>query len=451
MSWSTPRHFTSRPASSKIGAPVELGEDVAVVLVPVVVDDAMEGPAQRDRARRRLESGVFCALLGEEIEIGLADNLFGRHAEHVLDGAAAISVAAVRVLLPQPIAGHVGDLPETLFALEQRLLVALLFGDVLLNGEIMGDLALRVAQRRDDFGGPIELAVLSLVLDLSAPFNAGANALPKPPILIALGPLRLKHPRIPADELMRRIAGQAGEAAVHIFNFAILIGDHHRDRTLLDGGGERQQPVLGAFQPGQIMGDADEVARAVEPDFADREIHREGRAVLAPPDDLAADADDLFDAGLSVGGEIAVMRLAIGRRHQHLDVSSERFLGAVAEQLLRASAEEQYVADLVDHNKTVDHAAEDGFKLFRRLDERIRLIRPVDRTKFEQRSAIAIAGKRVDLAANVKRSSILAPNAQGQPLAGARRRRRQARNHRRLAREAAERTAGREAPFRNSP
>ena len=384
----------------------------------------MEGPAQRDRARRRLESGVFRALLREEIDIGLAENLFGRHAEHVLDGAAAVGVAAVLILLPQPIAGHVGDLPETLFALEQRLLVALLFGDILLHGEIMGDLAVRVAQGRDDFGSPIELAVLSSVLDLSAPFNAGANALPKPPILIALGPLRLKHPRVPADELMRRVAGQAGEAAVHIFDFAMLIGDHHRDRTLLDGGGKRQQPVFGALEPRQIMGDADEVARSFEPDFADRQIHREGGAVLASPDDLSADANDLLDAGSPVGGEITVMRLAIGRRHQQLDVPSERFLGAVAEQLLRASAEEQYVAGLVDHDETIDHAAEDGFELFRRLVERIGLIRPVDRTKFEQRSAIAIAGKRVDLAANVKRWSILAPNAQRQPLAAVQRGRR---------------------------
>ena len=59
------------------------------------------------------------------------------------------------------------------------------------------------------------------------------------------------------------------------------------------------------------------VARA---HLADRELHRKGRAVLALADHHAADADDPPLAGAQIAIEIAVMALAIGRRHQHLDV-----------------------------------------------------------------------------------------------------------------------------------
>ncbi len=45
----------------------------------------------------------------------------------------------------------------------------------------------------------------------------------------------------------------------------------------------------------------------------------------------------------------------------------------------------------------------------------------VDRAKFEQRGAAAVVSQRIDLAANLDQRSILASNAQGQPLAGMRR------------------------------
>ena len=50
-----------------------------------------------------------------------------------------------------------------------------------------------------------------------------------------------------------------------------------------------------ALQPlalGDVAHDAGEVAPLADVELADRQLHREGRAVLAPPDHLAADADD---------------------------------------------------------------------------------------------------------------------------------------------------------------
>src|SRR5216684_2598078 len=55
--------------------------------------------------------------------------------------------------------------------------------------------------------------------------------------------------------------------------------------------------LFGLLAPGQIVNDPDEDGLAVLPGFADREIHREGRSILAEADDLPTDSDDLAFAG----------------------------------------------------------------------------------------------------------------------------------------------------------
>ncbi len=77
------------------------------------------------------------------------------------------------------------------------------------------------------------------------------------------------------------------------------------------------QARLGLLALGQVADEAGEEAPIAGAHLADRELHREGRAVLALADDDAADADDAPLAGPQIALEIAVMRLAIGRRHQH--------------------------------------------------------------------------------------------------------------------------------------
>jgi hypothetical protein len=49
---------------------------------------------------------------------------------------------------------------------------------------------------------------------------------------------------------------------------------------------------------GQVANDPDEGLVAAVRQFADRQVHREGRAILAAPNDLAATADDPRHAGL---------------------------------------------------------------------------------------------------------------------------------------------------------
>ena len=57
------------------------------------------------------------------------------------------------------------------------------------------------------------------------------------------------------------------------------------------------QRLLDMLAVAEIMDHAGEVAPAVGLEFADRQMQRKGGAVLAPAAHLAANADDLLDAG----------------------------------------------------------------------------------------------------------------------------------------------------------
>ena len=96
---------------------------------------------------------------------------------------------------------------------------------------------------------------------------------------------------------------------------------------------------FGLLPFGEIADEASEEALIARAHLADRKLHREGRAVLALADDDATDADDAALAGQHVSAEIAVVGLAIGRRHQHLDVPADGLARRVAEQALRREAE----------------------------------------------------------------------------------------------------------------
>src|SRR5947209_7375918 len=72
---------------------------------------------------------------------------------------------------------------------------------------------------------------------------------------------------------------------------------------------------LGLLPFRQIADEAGEETLIARAHLADRELHRERRAILALADDDAADADDTALAGEHVAAEITVMGFAIGRRH----------------------------------------------------------------------------------------------------------------------------------------
>ena len=61
--------------------------------------------------------------------------------------------------------------------------------------------------------------------------------------------------------------------------------------------------------------------------------------------------------------EIAVVALAIGRRHQHADVLADHLVRAVAEQPLGRRAERLHDPALVDDDHRVGHGVEDRLEM----------------------------------------------------------------------------------------
>ena len=68
----------------------------------------------------------------------------------------------------------------------------------------------------------------------------------------------------------------------------------------------------------------------------DRQMERKRAAVLASPAHFAAGADDFRDPGVQVVREVSIVLLAIGARHQQLDVLAQHLVRPVAEQPLGA-------------------------------------------------------------------------------------------------------------------
>ena len=92
------------------------------------------------------------------------------------------------------------------------------------------------------------------------------------------------------------------------------------------------QGLLDMLAVADVVDHASEIAAAVGFEFADRQVQREGRAVLAPATHFSTDADDLLDAGPDVVGDVAIVLGAVGLRHEHLDVLADELRGAVPEQ-----------------------------------------------------------------------------------------------------------------------
>ena len=99
------------------------------------------------------------------------------------------------------------------------------------------------------------------------------------------------------------------------------------------------QAGFGLLTLGQVADEAGEIPLPGGTHLADRELHREGRAILALADHDAADADDPLLAGREIAPDIAVMLRAIRVRHQHLDVLADDFAWFVTELPNRRGAE----------------------------------------------------------------------------------------------------------------
>ena len=124
------------------------------------------------------------------------------------------------------------------------------------------------------------------------------------------------------------------------------------------------KPRFGHLPLGQVADEAGEETPVARFHFADRKLHRKGRAVLALADDHAADADDAALAGGQIALQVAVMVFAIGRRHQaSLTFCPMRLGRAVAEQPLGRAAEGLDDAALVDDDHRFRHGVENRLQM----------------------------------------------------------------------------------------
>ena len=122
------------------------------------------------------------------------------------------------------------------------------------------------------------------------------------------------------------------------------------------------QPGLGLLPLGQIPDETGEETSVARFHFTDRELHRKRRSVLALAHHHAADADDAALPGRQVALQVAVVTLAVGGGHQHLDVLCQDFRRVVAEQSFGGGTERLHDSTLVDDHHGI------GYRVENRLD-----------------------------------------------------------------------------------
>ncbi len=123
------------------------------------------------------------------------------------------------------------------------------------------------------------------------------------------------------------------------------------------------QPRLGLLPLGQVANKPGEEAPVAAAHLANGKLHRKGGAILALTDDDAADADDPPLSGAEIPFEIAIVVLAIWRRHYHLDVLAHDLAGRIAEQSFGRGAEGLHHPAFVDDDHRVGHRGENGFQV----------------------------------------------------------------------------------------
>jgi hypothetical protein len=96
-------------------------------------------------------------------------------------------------------------------------------------------------------------------------------------------------------------------------------------------------------------------------------MERERRAVAAAPGHLTSATDDRGDARVEIPPEIRVMFAVIRRRHQHVDIATDRFGRWISEQPFGTAIEGLNRAGRVDDDDAVDRRVNDCVEALRAL------------------------------------------------------------------------------------
>ena len=164
-----------------------------------------------------------------------------------------------------------------------------------------------------------------------------------------------------ADRARLRIIGDRGQRLVE------LVRERGRQRShLADRGPHGPAPTASpaaavrvSCRCCQVADEAGEHPLALRSRPRRPKLDREGVAVAVASRRDPADADDLALAGFAVVAEIAVMPLAVGRRHQHGDILADHLVFRIAEHLFGRGAEREDGAHFVDDDHRVGHGRED--------------------------------------------------------------------------------------------
>ena len=139
-----------------------------------------------------------------------------------------------------------------------RLLFAAAAGDVLLDGEEVGDLALGVAHRGDLHLFLVQRAVLAAVDQLAPPSLAGENGVPQVAVELLRLPSGPVDTGVLSDRFLGAVSRHRGVCRIHILDRASSVGDDDAVGSLIDGRGQRGFVDRRRFEtphPGTIGGE----------------------------------------------------------------------------------------------------------------------------------------------------------------------------------------------------
>ncbi len=229
---------------------------------------------------------------------------------------------------------------------------ALLADLQLADGQVHGEHAAVLTQADDLPADADDLAVagVQVVLEIAIVF-----------VSIGIGH---EHLDVSADDFGGLVTEQPFRRRVHRLDLPVIInGEDGIHGGVKDGPGAGLaifQLSDGMIEIGDVASDAGKHAAVAQMQLADSQVHGERAGVLAQADHLPTDADDLLLSGLTIVLEVAIVFVAVGLGHEHLDVLPEDFGGLVTEQPLRGRVHRLDHPDLVDGDDCVHGGVEDG-------------------------------------------------------------------------------------------
>ncbi len=126
----------------------------------------------------------------------------------------------------------------------------LLFGDVVLDRDVVRDASVGLAQRRDDGELDILAAVLAPVDELALPRTAVHQRFPHGGVGFGGRTAGIEQARILSDQRFARVTGVVDESLVNVLDARCGVGDDDALRTLFEGLRELPQFVLVGHAPG---------------------------------------------------------------------------------------------------------------------------------------------------------------------------------------------------------